>query len=243
MSQTLNEKEASQSAAPVNSPAFYRRKSAMAFATALIVYVTLAIFAFLHPYFGWDLRITSFVQGIDLPGFQDLMILLTALGNGWTPYLLVICASILLRLKSHKAAALVCLVGVSASSLVNQLMKIVVNRPRPSTDLVHVFFAVSHRSFPSGHTIFFVAFFGFLLFLTYVYRLRPVYRWLLSFLFGSMIALIGLSRVYLGAHWSSDVIGGYLTGSLWLSVMIRSYAYLKLREEKIKESKQALNSS
>src|ERR1044072_7918751 len=99
-----------------------------AFVTALGIYATLAIFAFLHPYFGWDLRITKFVQGLDLPGFQDLMILLTTLGNRWTPYLLVICTSILLQVNKHKAAALVCLVGVSASSLVNQLMKILVNR-------------------------------------------------------------------------------------------------------------------
>jgi undecaprenyl-diphosphatase len=243
MSQSIIQTEDSQTPAPVKSTAFYQRKSAWAFVTALSIYAALAIFAFLHPYFGWDLRITNFVQGINLPGFQDLMILVTTLGNGWTPYLLVICTSILLRLKKHKAAALVCLVGVSASSAVNQLMKIIINRPRPSTDLVRVFFNVSHRSFPSGHTIFFVAFFGFLLFLTYVYRVRPIYRWVMSFVFGGMIALIGLSRIYLGAHWSSDVIGGYLTGSLWLSLMIRSYAILKLREEEVKARYRALQNS
>jgi membrane-associated phospholipid phosphatase len=243
MSQSIIQREDSQTTAPVKSKAFYQRKSAWAFVVALVFYTALSIFAFLHPYFGWDLRITNFVQRINLPGFEKLMILLTALGNGWTPYLLVICTSILLRLKKHKSAALICLVGVSASSAVNQLMKIIVNRPRPSSELIHVFFDVRHKSFPSGHTIFFVAFFGFLLFLTYVYRKRPLYRWGMFLLFGGMIALIGLSRIYLGAHWSSDVIGGYLTGSLWLSVMIRSYAYLKLREEHIKERKRALQNS
>lgn len=232
MSQTVAQHPDSHLTEPVKPKAFYQRKSALAFLIALVMYTGLALLAFLQPYFGWDLRITNFVQRLDLPGFRDLMILLTTLGNGWTPYLLVICASILLRLKNHKAAALVCLVGVSASSAVNQLTKVIINRPRPSADLVQVIFGVSHRSFPSGHTIFFVAFFGFLLFLTYVYRLRPVYRWLLSLLFGGLIALIGLSRIYLGAHWPSDVIGGYLAGSLWLSIMIRSYAMLKLREDR-----------
>ncbi len=236
MSQSIIQTEDSQTAAPVKSKAFYQRKSALAFLTALVIYAGLAIFAFLHPYFGWDLRITHFVQRTTLPGFQELMIVVTTLGNGGTPYLLVISTSILLRLRKHKAAALVCLVGVSTISALNPLIKIIIARPRPSADLVRVLSGVDHNSFPSGHTVFFVTFFGFLLFLTYVYRQRPIYHWLMSGVFVGMIALIGLSRIYLGAHWASDVIGGYLAGSLWLSLMIRAYANLKLREERAKRS-------
>ncbi|MEW6126389.1 MAG: phosphatase PAP2 family protein [Acidobacteriota bacterium] len=232
MSETLITKENSSTLTPRQRKALYKRKSTWAFAVSLIIYAVLAGFAFIHPYFGWDLRIENFVQTISLPGFRELMLFLTLLGNGWTPYLTVIIASIFLRMLKRKPEAFICLVGVSAIATVNQLMKIVIGRPRPSGELVNVFSGVDHHSFPSGHTIFFTVFFGFLLFLTYVFRLRPVYRWILTLLFGGMIALIGLSRVYLGAHWPSDVIGGYIVGSLWLAVMIRVYAYMKLKEQK-----------
>jgi membrane-associated phospholipid phosphatase len=69
-------------------------------------------------------------------------------------------------------------------------------------------------SFPSGHVLNLTATFGFLIFLVYRWRGSPPLRWGLILLLAFPILTIGFARVYEGAHWASDVLGGYLLGSL-----------------------------
>jgi len=105
----------------------------------------------------------------------------------------------------------------------NQLLKVSIGRPRPSDALVNVDGTFHFKSFPSGHVVFFVEFFGFLLFLALVLLKRGTLRHALVILSGFLIALVGVSRVYLGAHWPSDVLGAYLAGGIWLMLMIEVY--------------------
>src|SRR5262249_9914440 len=81
----------------------------------------------------------------------------------------------------------------------------------------------------SGHVLLFTVFFGFLLFLIYTLEVRSWFRATALWLLGALILLVGLSRVYLGHHWPSDVIGAYLLGSLWLTVVIYLYRKGKRR--------------
>jgi undecaprenyl-diphosphatase len=108
------------------------------------------------------------------------------------------------------------LAGVSSGAL-NTLVKIVIRRPRPTEDLVHVFQSLNSYSFPSGHTMFYMTFFGFLLFLAFVLLKHSWKRRLL------------ISRMYLGEHWGSDVLAGYLLGSLTLILTIQIYHWGKKR--------------
>jgi len=114
----------------------------------------------------------------------------------------------------------------SLSALASTLVKFVVNRQRPGAPFVHVLEKTAQKSFPSGHVIFYTAFFGFIILVMYNRRAipKPV-RLLVSGLCLLLILLIPLSRVYLGAHWFSDVTGGTLLGIICLYVL--GYFYLR----------------
>jgi undecaprenyl-diphosphatase len=201
----------------------------MVFAIALSAYAILAVLAHHYDYFGWDISIGRRIQSVDLPGFAGLMSWISVLGNGWVPFAIVIGVGVVLSACRLRTEAFVCLVGVAAGSGLNRLSKLLVARPRPAEPLLQIVFPVPHESFPSGHVVFFVEFFGFLFFLTFVLlRVGAIRRTLLVF-FGVLIGIIGISRVFLGAHWPSDVFGAYLAGGIWLMMMIEVYRRLKSR--------------
>lgn len=199
---------------------------------ASIGLLVLAIAAHTAPYFDIDLLISRSVQSIQAPWFDLLM---RVVGwPGYPPQLYVGLAFIFLVLfffVSRWAAVghLFATVGIGAFGLA---VKMLVDRPRPSASLIHVAnpgLDGGKYSFTAGHVESYVAILGFLLFLAYFSRKRSMWRTLALIVFGVMIALIGLARIYSGEHWFSDVAGGYLLGSIWLVLTIRFYDWGKAR--------------
>jgi membrane-associated phospholipid phosphatase len=82
-----------------------------------------------------------------------------------------------------------------------------------------------------AHVVFFVQYFGFLLFLRSARADQISLRLLIWLLVGSPIVLVGFSRVYVGAHWPSDALGGYLLGAILLFLMVKRY-HSRLRNER-----------
>ena len=125
--------------------------------------------------------------------------------------------------------AVTSLVAAAGAAGLGQLVKLAVHRPRPGANLVNVIQQLNSFSFPSGHVLTYTAFFGFLFFLGYT-LLKPSWaRTILLVILGSLVALIGLSRIYVGDHWASDVVGAYLLGSLWLALTVYIYQWGKTR--------------
>ncbi len=121
------------------------------------------------------------------------------------------------------------LIVAVADQVVNLGIKLFIQRPRPSSSLVHVLQNVGGYSFPSGHVMFYTAFFGFIWFLAFS-LLKPSWlRTLILFILGLLIVLIGASRIYEGEHWASDVLGGYLIASLILVAAVQLYRWGKPR--------------
>jgi membrane-associated phospholipid phosphatase len=125
--------------------------------------------------------------------------------------------------------AVTTLVAVAGGSGLAGLIKIVVHRPRPGANLVNVLQLLNSYSFPSGHVLTYTAFFGFLFFLGYILLKPSLVRTILLAIPGSLVALIGISRIYVGDHWVSDVIAAYLLGSLWLVLCVYIYRWGKPR--------------
>lgn len=209
------------------------RWAEIVFLSALSSYTVLAVLAHIYTHFVWDLELMRGIKSVGIPGFRPLMVWLSALGSGWVPTALVGSVGIGLALARFRLEGVVCIVGVTLGAALNSMLKVITGRPRPSPALVDVMKMYNHDSFPSGHVVFFVEYFGFLLFLSYVLLRRGRLRNSLFILFGALIALIGVSRVYMGAHWPSDVLGAYLAGGMWLMVMISIYRRLKARQAKL----------
>ena len=199
------------------------------FVAALCIYAVLALLANRYAYFAWDLVLARRIQSIELPGFAALMSGVSVLGNGWIAWPLVAVAGLVMLSARLRTEAVTCLAGAFLGWIVNQFLKFIVARPRPAPDLVHVPGVYQFQSFPSGHVIFFVEFFGLLFFLSYVLLERGLLRRVALGVLGLLIGLVGVSRIYLGAHWPSDVAGAYLAGGIWLMLCIEAYRRLKSR--------------
>ena len=110
-------------------------------------------------------------------------------------------------------------------TLVNQILKIIIQRPRPSDFQI---ISVSGYSFPSGHAMISTAFYGFVFYLIYKSNLSNKYKVLFGMIILILVILICISRVYLGVHYLTDVIAGSSLAVLYLTV----YTYL-LKTKKV----------
>jgi len=200
-------------------------------AVALLGFLVLMYFAATSPYMSFDLPITLAVQSFHPAWFDVSMRWISETGFPPQVYIWVtILVIVLFVFRSHWEALGTIFAGAGIGA-VGGIVKLFVVRPRPSADLVHVFRDLSayHDSFPAGHVMGNVAIMGFLVFLA-IKVFKPM--WLrvgiIVFLV-PQIVLIGLSRIYEGEHWFSDVLGGYLLGSIWLVVTIYFYRWVKTR--------------
>jgi membrane-associated phospholipid phosphatase len=206
------------------------RWAEIVFITGLGVYTVLAVLAHRYAYFDWDLDFAARIQSINVPGFGTLMIWVSRLGSGWVPTALVGSTGLAMMAARFRLEGTICIIGVTLGAALNRLLKDIIGRPRPVDMLVNVITQYRHESFPSGHVVFFIEYFGFLFFLAYVLLRRGRLRRGAFVFLGLLIALVGVSRIYMGAHWPSDVVGAYLAGGIWLMLMIEVYRRLKARQ-------------
>jgi undecaprenyl-diphosphatase len=181
------------------------------------------------PSFPIDLAIERAIQSIASPIFAGLMYLISWPGFSPQSYLLAALIVLAIYLLGLRWEAITALIATLLPPLVNVLVKEWIRRPRPTIDLVNVFGILNSYSFPSGHVMFYVGFFGFLWFLVYTLLKRSWRRTALLIVLGIFIGLVGISRIYLGQHWPSDVLGAYLLGSLTLVAILQFYRWGKKR--------------
>ncbi|MCL4466668.1 MAG: phosphatase PAP2 family protein [Chloroflexi bacterium] len=129
------------------------------------------------------------------------------------PFLpLVLLVTVAIWLSGRRRQAGLLLSATTLAYAMSFVVKELVRRPRPSGPEVWVYGHLDPFGFPSQHVCSYTAFFGLLLYFAFAYWRGEPYRWPTLIASALLVLLIGSSRVYLGAHWPSDVLGGYLLG-------------------------------
>ncbi len=136
----------------------------------------------------------------------------------WFFAMAAIGAAILFLRRRQECYVLVAAVGLMT---LGPLLKLLADRPRPPVELVGLAEQISGNGFPSGHTYTSVMIFGVLIYLATLLIPAKWLRRLVQAFLVLIIVMMGASRIYLGAHWPSDVIGAYLIGGVLLLTIIR----------------------
>jgi undecaprenyl-diphosphatase len=186
--------------------------------------IALSLAAYIFGIFAFDLNVATWLKGETNPVFTTVMSAVSLPGNWWFPVILVLSAFAICAV-GKKWVEAVFVVATLSSVVLAGMLKMLVGRPRPPTFSLNtsgLFVSFDHYSYPSGHVLFFVVFFGFMAFLANRY-FTGLIRWIIISICAALIVLIGPSRIYLGDHWLSDVIGSYIIGTSWLIILILLY--------------------
>jgi membrane-associated phospholipid phosphatase len=203
------------------------RRALAIYAFFILLYGVLCYFANRFAYFPGDVSISSWLQGINFAGIEPTM--------RFAPYIvlgvvvLAVLVSLRLRLPSRRREISFIALTTLAAGIIVWLIKLLVNRPRPDIELVQIMEGTIGSAFPSMHVACATVICGFLLYLAPRLVKTPAVMWLLRALLIALIIFTGVSRIYLGAHWASDVVGGLFLGGLLLYPAIVSYNRYKAK--------------
>ena len=134
---------------------------------------------------------------------------------------LAVLAAVIAALAPGKAPGWCVSVNLACVVALNALLKAIVQRPRPEGFRL---VAESGYSFPSGHSMVATAFFGLLIWMIWRYHKRDAMRVVWCAFFGLVIVAVGLSRIYLGVHYASDVLAGFCVSLAWLAFYTKAVA-------------------
>ncbi len=159
------------------------------------------------------------VQKLRTPWLTPVMETLSALA---TPVVLIVMLLVIAAFAPGRRPGWCCALNLCLAALLNVALKAIVQRPRPDESLRLV---IEHGfSFPSGHSMAAMAFFGLIVWIIWRYGRNRRQRVLLCTAFSIVIVLIGVSRIYLGVHYASDVLGGFCASLVWLAFYTRVMA-------------------
>lgn len=182
----------------------------------IIAFLSLLLIVFRNYLGVFDKVIINWIYTFRSEGVNDFMKAITFFGDG-----IVLISGILLLLgfiyKKHKISTFNFAVLLVFGTVINLLLKFVYQRPRP--DFFPLMFESTY-SFPSGHAMNSFIFYACLAyFINRNTKSRKIRIYTVAF-FGLLVLLIGVSRIYLGVHYPSDVLAGYIAGILWFAVIV-----------------------
>ena len=167
----------------------------------------------------WEAEAIDWVQSVSPDAFHQIARFMTVIGR--SPISTVIPAVVIVAMWiSGQRHLSVFLSAAVVARVLSVVVKELVERPRPSASVVDVTYQLGGHSFPSGHALGATLFYGFLIYWAEVsISNRPVRRIVQGSL-AMVIVLMGYARVELGAHWPTDVLGGFAIGVLVLGAMV-----------------------
>lgn len=172
----------------------------------------------------FDTLMFALADQVASPAMTRFMRYISLLGSD--EYLMVVPALVVLIFAYYRGLrwhSLRVLLISFISSILNQLLKLFFERPRPSFAMLDA----TGLSFPSGHAMIGGVFHGLLIYIVWTTVKNRRLRWLLSGLLTLIVLLVGFSRIYLKVHYATDVVAGYTMGLIWLLMSL----YLLIRIE------------
>ncbi|EKD86973.1 MAG: phosphoesterase PA-phosphatase related protein [uncultured bacterium] len=187
------------------------------FAVVLISLVSLYVFlkishdVFESELFLFDSTLTNFLFSLRSPMLTDIMISITSLGSVYVLLIASLSVAFYLFIKRRRDAVIY-LMFLYSGVFLNLILKLMYQRPRPS---LHPLINENTYSFPSGHAMNSFVFFSAMTYLVLRQTKNKKLRSLVLIVSIAAVLAIGVSRVYLGVHYPSDVVAGYIAGFLW----------------------------
>ena len=171
----------------------------------------LGIFAKVVANFPWEVTVSAWVQSRPTPWLDAVMEAVSLPGVLVLAAPMVALTAVVLYIKGWRGEAVLIVATTVAGRLITLVVKELVGRPRPTDDVVRVLQEASSNSFPSGHVMHAMVFLGALAVILAI-QPRPGATLRTAQVVLALLAT-GASRIYLGAHWLGDVVGGYAIGS------------------------------
>ena len=185
---------------------------------AAAIFIDIAGDVWLKEGFTWDAPVMLFAYGWRSPWLDSFMVLLTQAGEAFVGIIVAVLAFCLWR-QGRLPEAILIMVSVIGGVLIDFGLKALFARPRPN--IIPPLVRPTTYSFPSGHTFAAVSLYGVM---AVLFWRRQRYGWAV---FSSLwIPAIAFSRIYLGAHYPSDVVGSITVGIVWVAVVLVVYGRL-----------------
>lgn len=182
----------------------------------------------------FDEAVLRWFEGMRTPGLDKAMLEITTLGSGLVLVVIVLVASVFLWQTQHKWSVYLLLLGTLGGKLLNTILKLSYERPRPT--IVESVTDVYSASFPSGHAMSSMVVYGSVAYLVGRLEAKHGLRYTTWIFAAIAIILIGISRMYLGVHYPSDVIAGFIAGIAWLGFVVASMQALQFFAERRPET-------
>lgn len=196
---------------------------------AVVAMISLSWFAHIHRQpLAFELAFTRTLQAtITAPWIGSAFRFLTAISDPLPDAITVVVVVMIFALLRWFRQGIFLALSVMVGNGIDALIGDFVGRPRPTPNLVHVDSRLIFNSFPSGHSCHMMVFYGFILFLTFTSSVRQWhYHWLVFIVqcwAVLNILVVGFARLWEGEHWVLDVVGGYLDGTIWMTLFIFLY--------------------
>ena len=181
---------------------------------AIILLIVLIILIITGYVSSFDNIVYNFIISFKNDRFTRIMKIITFLSS--VKLMVILSLLSLIWLLFRKKEPLYILGTLCVSSLINVVFKNIFKRDRPN---ILRLIEETGYSFPSGHAMASMAFYGSIIVLTLNSKMEKKYKWIINIFLGILIFLIGMSRIYLGVHYPSDILGGWLIGFILLNIL------------------------
>jgi len=195
----------------------------------ILLFLLLTFFVMNFSNHSWDISVSHEIQEDQNILLDTFMKAFSWLGTVYVAGTVILAFTVIFLIFKYVKEGLFILSCI-LSGAVSYVLKMIIDRPRPTMDFVRIVEETHYQSFPSGHVLFYTVFFGSLIIIALSSKLLKIsLKIFVVAVCLAMVVLGAVSRIYLGAHWFTDVLGGFIVGVLFL--MVTGSIYLRSKNK------------